>query len=667
MIKPAQIDWSQGTPISPEFDDVYFSKASGIDETRYVFLKHNQLTERWGTQVATGSSKCFTIAETGFGTGLNFLCTWQAWHAHVQAHPVQTQSTTLHFISVEKFPLTRSSLEQALKSWPELNPYSKALLEQYPPLVEGWHLIHFPEARVTLHLYFGDIHDWLPSIEGQVDAWFLDGFAPSKNPDMWNDQLFHHMQRITAPFGTVATFTCAGLVKRGLKGAGFEIKKMKGFGHKREMLTAINKQTTGPVAPHWLKESPWLVAPGSLKQSHNAKTKTATVIGAGIAGCSTAFALAKRGWHVNLIEKQSDIAQGGSGNPQGVLYAKLSSDMNTHSQFYLAGYLYSLNLLKQLMPEGLHWDDCGVLQLGFSEKEQQRQQSFCEQHDMADVVRFVSPDEASKIAGVSLSQGGLYFPSGAWVSPRDWCKKLIDHPNIHLTLESDVTQVTLKQDGQWEIVQSNHQISTSQIVVVSSAHASDQFDGLGYLPLKAIPGQVTQAELKQNERINLNTVLCGSSYVAPAHNDQLVFGASYRLKTTDDRELDQDNQDNLKNLSADFSSVAAQLSHPTLKGRAANRCTVPDYTPITGPVLKESEFMADFANLKKNKRWRFNQPAQYWPGLYVNTGHGSRGLSSAPLCGELLAAQINAEPWPLPKSLGHMLSPSRFLVKALTK
>ena len=323
MIKPAQIQWTDGTPVSTQFEDVYFHKANGLEETEYVFLHHNQLTERWSDLKKQSDKQHFTIAETGFGTGLNFLCAWDLWQKNSKPEH------TLHFLSVEKFPLEKASLKTALEQWPQLEHLGEQLIEHYPKLVPGWHSIHLNNTTehcgaIVLHLFFGDIHDWLDQIHAQVDAWFLDGFAPAKNPDMWSDHLFLQMAKLSPAFATVATFTASGLVKRGLQAAGFEIKKVKGFRNKREMLTAKQMYTNGPQAPLWIEQKPWFIHPNlktalSNSQAKKTEQKHAVIIGAGIAGCSTAHSLAKRGWRVSILDERDQWANGASGNAQGAL------------------------------------------------------------------------------------------------------------------------------------------------------------------------------------------------------------------------------------------------------------------------------------------------------------------------------------------------------------
>lgn len=225
----ADISWQAQQPYSNQFEDVYFSSENGLLETEYVFLEANQLSQRW----LNDDLNTFTIIETGFGTGLNFLSVAALWQLNAPKH------AKLHFISIEKYPLTAEQLTQALAAWPSLAPLSTQLinayaainLKQYPQKISFEPL---PNIQLTLHL--DDVNHCIDNITEKADAWFLDGFAPSKNPDMWSTTLFHHMARLSYIETTFATFTCAGIVKRGLKQAGFKVSKYPGFGKKREML-----------------------------------------------------------------------------------------------------------------------------------------------------------------------------------------------------------------------------------------------------------------------------------------------------------------------------------------------------------------------------------------------------------------------------------------------
>ncbi|MCB1532982.1 MAG: tRNA (5-methylaminomethyl-2-thiouridine)(34)-methyltransferase MnmD [Alphaproteobacteria bacterium] len=214
----------KGAPRSKEFDDVYFSAEDGLAETTHVFLDGNDLPGAWAQRDE------FTIAETGFGTGLNFLAAWDLFER--TARPDQC----LEFVSFELYPLKREEIERYLAPWGDFfKTILPVFLEKYPDDLNGVHTLDLND-RVRLTLHFGDVNEALPKLECQVDAWFLDGFKPSSNPEMWSDTVFENMARTSAPGATFATFTAAGFVRRGLQAAGFHVRKVPGFASKREMI-----------------------------------------------------------------------------------------------------------------------------------------------------------------------------------------------------------------------------------------------------------------------------------------------------------------------------------------------------------------------------------------------------------------------------------------------
>jgi tRNA 5-methylaminomethyl-2-thiouridine biosynthesis bifunctional protein len=222
----AALEWRDGLPYSTAFNDVYFSSDNGLLETEYVFIQGNALVERWQSLADNN----FTIMETGFGTGLNFLCACKYWLEHAPANAV------LHFTSVEKYPLHPSDMVKALHHWPSLKPIADELLTQYETLLNTGTAILF-NNRIRLQVLFGDATACLSKLDTKADAWFLDGFAPSKNPEMWQQALFEQMTRLAHSQTTFATFTSAGMVRRGLAAAGFKVNKQPGFGKKREMIS----------------------------------------------------------------------------------------------------------------------------------------------------------------------------------------------------------------------------------------------------------------------------------------------------------------------------------------------------------------------------------------------------------------------------------------------
>ncbi len=650
-IHASKISWISSTPTSERFNDFYFSSDGGLSESRAVFLNHNNLKARFSMQSS------FVIAETGFGTGLNFLSAWQLFNNS------SSTSSQLHFISAEKYPLSKCDLHKALLLWPELNHLSEQLINQYPEPVQGFHRLSFEGGRINLTLMFGDALDCYSQLDAKIDAWFLDGFAPSKNPDMWTPELFNQMARLSKRDTTFSTFTCADIVKRGLSGAGFHIKKVPGFGKKREMLTGIFISNNRPSAQNI--SPPWFQIPDPLQ------VKTVTIIGAGVAGCSTAYALAQRGWQVTLVDRNPQIAAEGSGNRQGALYAKLPVEPIPASRFHLSGFLYSSNFLKQNLPDRSDiWSPCGLLQLAATDKERRKQLKLVESENYPEsVVRYAEQSEASSLAGISVNSGGLFFPQAGWVTPPFLCEWLTQQPNISVITDTEITQLQ-RQEEQWSALTSDNKRLVSDIVVVASAADSAQFEQLSHLPVQNIRGQVSLTR-PYDEALQLNTVLCSEGYISPAKEGRFCFGATFDLKDDSIDIRESGHQHNLHKMTDMAPELADHLKdyHDKygLEGRVGFRCASPDKLPVIGPAPVYDAFIEDYAALRHDAKKAINTPATHYPGLFVNLAHGSKGLISGPISGEIIASMLENQPLPLEKELIDKLNPARFIIKNLIR
>ncbi|MBX8531065.1 bifunctional tRNA (5-methylaminomethyl-2-thiouridine)(34)-methyltransferase MnmD/FAD-dependent 5-carboxymethylaminomethyl-2-thiouridine(34) oxidoreductase MnmC [Pseudomonas cichorii] len=654
ITRHAQIDWDeQGNPHSRAFSDVYFSTESGLAETRHVFLVQNDLHARF---TALPAGERLVIGETGFGTGLNFLCAWQLFEEC--AHP----EARLHFVSVEKFPLNHADLQRALALWPELAAFAEPLLAQYVAVHEGFQRLVFDEGRVTLTLLIGDALEMLPQLDGQIDAWFLDGFAPAKNPEMWTPELFSELARLSAPDASIGTFTSTGWVRRALNAAGFKMKRVPGIGHKWEVLRG--KFIAWPEeAPLPSPIKPWFARPAAFEGE-----RKALVIGAGLAGCATAESLARRGWQVSLLERHAQPAQEASGNPQGVLYLKLSAHGTALSQLILSGFGHTRRLLERLQ-RGVDWDNCGVLQLAFDDKEAQRQQQLAEAFPEELLHRLDQPSAEAR-SGVTLRWGGLFFPEGGWVHPPALCHSQIAHPSIKLIAHHEALELR-RVDCQWQAWDQERLIDSAPVVVLAGAADIKQFAQSADLPLKRIRGQITRLPKTETSQV-LRTVVCAEGYVAPPRMGEHTLGASFDFNSDD---LNTNTADHLSNLqllqeiSDDLTARlgAAHLSPEELQGRAAFRCTSPDYLPIVGPLADREEFIQAYAALGKDARQVPDTACPWLDGLYVNSGHGSRGLITAPLSAELIAAWLDNEPLPLPRSVAEACHPNRFALRGLIR
>lgn len=682
----ASLRWDElGQPRSNHFDDVYFSPADGLAETRYIFLAQNQLAERFsalGTDPTL--SRRIIVGETGFGCGLNFLATWELWREQAPA------GAHLHFISVDKFPLARADLERTLKLWPELAELAQALLEQYPPPVgPGFHRRYFDQGQVSLTLIFDDAYRGLGQLRASehpdfvdaglaVDAWFLDGFTPRRNPEMWTPTLLSRLAELSAPGTTVATFTAASAVKRGLREAGFEPETVPGFARKREMVKARFIDRPAPEARpyrfHGKPPLPWHV-PHPSSRLRASEPRTALVIGAGLAGCHTARALAQRGWRVTVLDRRSAPAQEASGNPQGLLYAKLSPKNSPLARFNLLSLSYAQAHYRPYWQSGAGVP-CGVLQMATTDKEAASQQTVAERFAQApELVQGVTAARASEVAGIALHHRALYFPNAGWLAPRRLCEALLQHPAITLQPNSAVAQLE-REGSQWRAFDADGNVlAQASVTVLANAHAARQLCPEQGLPLKAIRGQITQVPATAESQA-LRAALCGDGYLAPAATGYHCLGATFNLGETNPEPTARDHRANLEQLSqfgpdieALFSGEAPLLEEEpeAMKGRVAFRCATPDYLPLVGPVPDMEAFLRDYAPLRKDARLNLPVAGQTRPGLYLNLGHGSRGLCYTPLSAELLAAHITGEPMPLDAELVQALHPARFLIRDLMR
>lgn len=653
----APLDWrdaESGTPepVSLQFDDVYFSRHDGRAETEHVFIQGNDLPRRLA---AWSGKRPFVIGESGFGTGLNMLCAWACFETYA---PAQAR---LHLVSTERFPLTREDLGQALAAWPDLASRAEQLLRQWPQLVSGVHRLLLDE-RVTLDLHFGDAAERLALLEGRVDAWFLDGFAPAKNPEMWRPELFSALAAASRPGATFATFTCAGVVKRGLAEVGFTWRKAPGYGRKREMLVG---EIASPPLDQRRQSTPWFTPSPSEVPRHVA------VIGAGIAGASMAAALARRGVAVTLIDR-FDRAELGATNLQGALYIKLAAETNLQSRYYLAGLLHSRRWLAKLDPQQTLWQPSGVLQLATNEKEQARQARFLANHSLPEsVVRSLDREAASAAAGVEVGASALDYPDAGWVKPIELCLRLAATPGVSFR-QADVVALHSSAPG-WslELADGEHLLA-DQVVVAAAAEAA-AFAQTAALPLQPVRGQVSQLKLPSGAP-QLGRVVCASGYVPPAADGVLNFGATFHPGDTDPEEREADHAANLAELEqglpaffAQLLSAAAQLTPERLTGRMAIRAASPDKTPYAGPVPDAEAWRQEYASLNKDATRVPNVAGRYHPGLWISTAHGSRGLSSAPLCAELIASRICDEPLPLEWPLVDHLHPGRRIIRDLVR
>jgi tRNA 5-methylaminomethyl-2-thiouridine biosynthesis bifunctional protein len=530
------IVWEEGALISRAYGDVYASRDGSVAETEYVFLDGNGFPARWETQ------EQFSVAELGFGTGLNFLVTWQQFLTHAPRH------ATLHFISTELVPLHVPDILKAASVYPQLEWLAHQLCARLPQRIGGIHHLQF--ERVTLTLCYGDASATLPHVTNKVDAWFLDGFSPAKNPDMWNEHVLKHVARLG---GSFATFSAAGEVKRRMEALGYTVEKRPGFGHKRDMLVGSPATYHAPPTTH-----------------------SVAVLGAGIAGSATAYALARRGHKVTVYEEKT-IASGASGNPAGLLYPRITKHWSPEMSFYLTAYSYMLSHIP-------YWNSAHeCLSLVKTIKDEQERERFVGINERTGIDQ--------SILYFDTKQQALIFPKAMWIDPRDLCFKLLQHPNIEV------------HEGLPGIQHS------ASITVLCNGYAAQQF--APECSMKQNAGQVSLVPKHHLEHIPKES-RSHKGYIIP-HDGGVLIGATYDREDLSGAVTEANHRKNREEASMAYPALFADEDISDWQGRTAMRATTPSRMPY---IQKLRE------------------------GFYINAGHGSRGLLSAPYGAELIANDI---------------------------
>jgi tRNA 5-methylaminomethyl-2-thiouridine biosynthesis bifunctional protein len=597
-LTPAQIDWQDNTPVAPAFADPYFSRDCGADETDHVFIAGNQLNERFA---ALPPRALFVIAETGFGTGLNFL---RATACFLQQAPADAR---LHFISTEKHPLSRQDLARALNSWPP-SAIGSALLQNWPAATPGFHRRDFLDGRISLTLLQGDSVAMLRQCGNGVDAWFLDGFAPARNGDMWQPALFAEMARLSRPGTTLATFTAAGFVRRGLADAGFTMQRVRGYGRKREMLT-------GAFPGIW--------------QARQLNAPRVAVIGAGLAGASCALALHRQGAAVTVID-HSGIASAASGNLAGVVYTTPSAHPTVQNRFYQSSYLHALYwLARENFPVSAEDGALsGVLQYP---KDARLADKAC----AALASGLWSADQLSAAAGLS---GSLHFHHGGYLSPARWCRHLLERSGITL-LNARVS--ALQYERHWQLYTGTTPLTEADHVILANSADALTLVSLPAARLKQIRGQVSYVRATE-QSARWRQALCHAGYLTPQINGLHCVGATFDLHDDSAEARDEDDAANLaelrEHLPGHWQALGGEQAE-IVSRRVGFRCQSTDFLPLAGAVP--------------------GQP----PGLWMSIAHGSRGITGTPLCADLLAAQILSTPAPIDQEMIDALSPARFMLR----
>jgi tRNA 5-methylaminomethyl-2-thiouridine biosynthesis bifunctional protein len=575
----------------------------GLRESRTIFVETNELQQRFQSLQARQQ---FVIGETGFGTGLNCLLATQCFLRH--AHP----EARLDLFSAELHPLKRQDLVRAYANLDELTDLPARLIEQYPPPVAGHHLIWL-HPRVRLVLMLGSAERCWRDCPASVDAWFLDGFSPARNPDMWTEAFMETIFLRSNQGASFGTFTAAGHVRRALEKAGFKVQRLPGFEGKRHRLVG---QKPGP--------SPVL----------KIRTGRAVVAGAGLAGCNSARALAERGWQVTVLDP-AGIASAASGNLAGVTHSSASAHMTPQNRFYQLALVHALATFRRLgFPR--HEDD-GLLNDVTQIAADQRMMRKMDQALAAGTW----PEELLS----RRDANSIVFHGSGFLRPDRWCQHLLDHPSIELQSER-LLEFTSSNDK--AVVKTSRSEHSADALVLALAGDIRALKGLRWLPLKMIRGQVSYVKATPDSE-QWDRAICHAGYLTPALEGLHCVGATFDLNDTSLDVRPEDDRTNLAQLRSHLPDHWQALGGDNIDiagQRVGLRCQTPDFLPLAGPMPDPYQI-----------------PHRAIEPVYLNLAHGSRGLTHTPLCADLVADLASRMHPFVDQTFIDALAPERFILR----
>ena len=554
-------------------------------------------------------------------------------------------------------------MQRALSHWPDLAPIISTLLARWPDPLPGCHRRHFPEWGITLDLWWADAADALQDLASRgrpwVDAWYLDGFAPARETGPWQQRLYDAMAGLSRAGATFATFTAAGEVKRGLAASGFEVSKRPGFGNKRDALcgTIETPRTAPPLT------TPWDL------NAFSTTPDRVLILGAGLAGAHAAFALARRGIPVTVLEANT-LASGGSSNLQGVTYTRLSHQHNPLTDFSLAAFGFATDhydtlLRDEKLTEGEDIGLGGYVQLHDADETLAHLEQVLPL--APDFARLLDTEALAALTGLQPRCGGIHYLRGGWLNPLAVCRALLSHPLISVQTECGQVSLQRAASERWQAVDEQGRVlGDADAAVLATAQSVRQQTALHWLPLTTIRGQTTHVATTPRLE-NLSITICDQGYLPPARAGVHCLGASFGPGDLGVDEREAEHAHNIDMMMTALPDLDLKAPQGGWQGHVAHRCNSNDYLPVAGPVPDLEAFNTCYERLRHDRKRLIDAPCPLEPGLAVLTSLGSRGLSAAPLAAEILADQLMGTVPAIPRYLQRAVSPARFAERALKR
>lgn len=637
-----EYSWTEkGTLHSELYDDDYFKDGKGLEEGRYVYLEGNDFYQKLEQDFDQ-----LVIGELGFGTGLNFLTAWQDFEKHCD-----DSQKKLLFVSCEKHLLDKATFTQALEGFRvEFGEKIDQVLAKIPQVTTGFHLLSFANSRVQLLLLLGDATECLRSFEGKVDMWFLDGFAPAKNPDMWSDKLIQQLARHSKKGTSFSTFTAAREIRDRLTNFGFEVERTKGFAWKKHMIRGVFTGFDQP--PSLLK--PYFRLPKTEAPKAGASV---AIIGAGLAGTSLAYRLSQEDLKLTLFDKADHVASGASGNPYGMLQPLISKKPDFLGKMTEAGFCRSFNHIQEL---GLEHKK-GLYEFAIDKSREQRLSEGSERYEKS-YSDFQSAEEVEQALDLETGMQASFQSLSLAVSPKEICERNLIESHVDLKLGKEIVKLDRVAD-KWRLEDHLGEVYEFDLVIMANARACRQFEQCADYPVRAARGQLVTIP-KEFLNAEVNYSLNFKDYLLPEYKGGHVLGATFHVDDFDESVRLEDSEILLEKLRKALPGLLKDsVEASELKARVAFRAVTPERFPIIGPAMDKTVYDEQYGDLYFGKPIKRYPDAVYHPNLYLSVAHGSRGLVSTMWAADIIADLIYQRPLSVSHELWNCIHPGRFAVR----